>query len=455
MKKFLFTLAFLCSINIFAQPHNWQQQEQPNQRLNYFVQYFDPMQNPIGGNIHVYLEVDSAMFAILTDSVYLKSLDGTTTNASPANIVYSENGVLRNVPVDSLHVAWDKITGKPVISTFSGSWNDLTDKPSVFTPALHTHPWSDIIGAPAFLTAEVDGSVTNEIQTISLVGSTISLSSGGGSISNNDADASVTNELQTLSKTGNQLTLSNSGGTYSVADSDSVTTNEGSLSVGAGTGTTSIINSNTSGSTGITISAGSNVTVTELGNTITIAASTPGTGTVTSVGLSSTDFSVSGSPVTTSGSITANLNTTGVSAGTYDWVTVDTKGRVTSAGNAPVPTIIASGARNFNQAYQISSTRPTTISVSVQISCNLSLTGGQAGNVQLQISPNGSTGWLTVAQFTASNTGTLTIGLNTTQISGGQLVFEDLPAGYYWQLVTTNTTGTPTYNFNGGYQKVF
>lgn len=235
---------------------------------------------------------------------------------------------------------------------------------------------------------------------------------------------------------------------------DGFVTNEGSLTVGAGTGSTSLINSNTSGSTPVTISAGTNITVAEAGNTITIA-STAGNGTVTSVGLTSSDFSVSGSPVTTSGNITADLTTTGVSAGTYDWVTVDTKGRVTAATNAPLPTTIASGGRNFNQAYQISSTRPTTISVSVQISCNLSLTGGQAGNIQLQISANGSSGWITVAQLTASNTGTLTIGLNTTQVSGGQLVYEGLPAGYYWRILTTNTTGTPTYTFNGGFEKVY
>lgn len=180
-----------------------------------------------------------------------------------------------------------------------------------------------------------------------------------------------------------------------------------------------------------------------------------GTGTVTSVDLSSSDLSISGSPVTTSGSITADLTTTGVAAGTYDWVTVDTKGRVTSAANAPLPTTIAAGGRNFNQAYQISFTRPTTISVSVQISCSLSLSGGQAGNVQLQISANGTSGWITVAQLTASNTGTLTIGLNTTQVSGGQLVYEGLPAGYYWRVLTTNTTGTPTYTFNGGFEKVY
>lgn len=329
MKKSLLLITFLCSIGAYAQPHVWQQLEYPNQRLCYFVQYQDPMQNPIGP-IHIYLEVDSAIYMILTDTVYLQSLDGTITHTSPSSLVYAENGILKNVPIDSLHVSWDKITGKPVISTFSGSWNDLEDKPTTFTPSAHTHSWSDITGAPAF-----------------------------------------------------------------------------------------------------------------------------GFGTVTNIGLISSDLSVSGSPVTTSGNITANLTTTGVSVGTYDWVTVDTKGRVTAAGNSPLPTTIAAGGRNFNQAYQISSTRPTTISVSVQISCNLSLTGGQAGNIQLQISANGSSGWITVSQLTASNTGTLTVGLNTTQISGGQLVYEGLPAGYYWRILTTNTTGTPTYTFNGGFEKVY
>jgi hypothetical protein len=54
---------------------------------------------------------------------------------------------------------------------------------------------------------------------------------------------------------------------------DGSITNEGSLTVGAGTATTSLIQSNTSGSTAVTLQAGTNVTLSESGNTITIDAS--------------------------------------------------------------------------------------------------------------------------------------------------------------------------------------
>ncbi len=63
--------------------------------------------------------------------------------------------------------------------------------------------------------------------------------------------------------------------------------------------------------------------------------SSGGGGGVSSVGFSSTDFSVSGSPITGAGTITADLNTSGVSAGSYTSadITVNSKGIITSASN--------------------------------------------------------------------------------------------------------------------------
>jgi hypothetical protein len=130
------------------------------------------------------------------------------------------------------------------------------------------------------------------------------------------------------------------------------------------------------------------------------------------------------------------------------------RGDGTIADLYPVPTPISTGARNFNTAYQVSATRPVQISVSPQVSCSLSLSGGQGGEVVLEISPNGSTGWIYIGQVVGTNTGSLTVGLSTVQVTGGQLI-ADLPVGYYWRLRTNNLTGSPTYTFNGGSYKVY
>ena len=58
--------------------------------------------------------------------------------------------------------------------------------------------------------ADNDNNSSNELQTISKSGSTVTLSNGGGSFTDavNDADASATNELQNLSISGNTLSIS-------------------------------------------------------------------------------------------------------------------------------------------------------------------------------------------------------------------------------------------------------
>ena len=72
------------------------------------------------------------------------------------------------------------------------------------------------------------------------------------------------------------------------------------------------------------------------------SATAAGTGTVTSVGISSTDLTVTGSPVTGAGTITIDLDATGVVAGTYgsstqsSKITVDADGRLTSAASVTI-----------------------------------------------------------------------------------------------------------------------
>jgi hypothetical protein len=75
-------------------------------------------------------------------------------------------------------------------------------------------------------TDDADADPTNEIQTVTLVGTDVTLSNGGGTFTINDADSDPANEIQTVSQSGNLVTLSNGGGTLNVNDSDSDPTNE-------------------------------------------------------------------------------------------------------------------------------------------------------------------------------------------------------------------------------------
>jgi hypothetical protein len=139
-----------------------------------------------------------------------------------------------------------------------------------------------------FSIADDDNSVSNEIQALSLAGNTLSLSSGGGTVTlptgttytagtgisiagnviTNSGDLSNTNELQTISKTGNNATLSNGGGSFTVDDADANATNEiqtlnlvgVNLTLSNGGGTVTL-------PTGTTYTAGTGISI--AGNVIT------------------------------------------------------------------------------------------------------------------------------------------------------------------------------------------
>lgn len=95
--------------------------------------------------------------------------------------------------------------------------------------------------------------------------------SGGNVISNTAPD-------QTVVLTGagiNAISGTYPNFTITGTEVDGSITNEGSLSVGAGIGTTSTIISNTSGSTAVTISASAGLSISEAGSTITLTNSAP------------------------------------------------------------------------------------------------------------------------------------------------------------------------------------
>ena len=118
------------------------------------------------------------------------------------------------------------LNAKSADNVFSGDYNDLTNQPTILTSA-----------------DDADADATNEIQNLTLNGSVLTLSNGGGTVtlptggggtnlssytndvgfitSPNDADSDATNEIQNLTLSGSTLTLSNGGGAITLPSSGS------------------------------------------------------------------------------------------------------------------------------------------------------------------------------------------------------------------------------------------
>jgi hypothetical protein len=125
---------------------------------------------------------------------------------------------------------------------FSGDYSDLTNQPTIPTVPTTVSSFTNDAGYLTTFT-EVDGSITNEIQDLQLVGNNLTITNNGTAttidlssyldntdtqlnesqvdafVSNNgyittEVDGSITNELQSISRTGTTVTLTNGGGSY-------------------------------------------------------------------------------------------------------------------------------------------------------------------------------------------------------------------------------------------------
>jgi hypothetical protein len=174
-------------------------------------------------------------------------------------------------------------------------------------------------------------------------------------------------------------TTSSNGGTITVTALDSLATNEGTLGVGAGSSTTAVINSNTSGASGVTITAGGGISVSETtssnGGNITLTATD---GSVTNEGKLSTRLNT-GADVW----IRSNTSTSddiGIVAGTG----VTISGINSSSGGQIV---VSSPAQTIDTFSVSGSTLSLSLSGDSQPAKTVTLPGGGGGGT-----PAGNTG---------------------------------------------------------------
>jgi len=131
-------------------------------------------------------------------------------------------------------------------------------------------------------------------------------------------------------------------------------------------------------------------------------------GSVNSVAMTSTDFTISGSPITSSGTIVANLATTGVSSGTYG-----------SASQVPVLTINAKGQVTNATTKSISIPTQGLTSVGI-LSASLTVTNSPRitdGNITVETGPTGVTSGVygsnsSIPQITIGPDGRITSAVN-------------------------------------------
>ena len=177
-------------------------------------------------------------FSLTSDnSIFTEDLSPLILTESAVDNMVSDNGYLTaEVDGDATNELQDLIKVGQTIS-LTGGGGSVTDS---YNSAFDTEAEIDAaVSDNGYLTSEVDGSTSNELQTISKSGSTVTLSDGGGSFTDSDTqlsesqvdafvsdngyltsevDGSTSNELQTISKSGSTVTLSDGGGSFTDSD---------------------------------------------------------------------------------------------------------------------------------------------------------------------------------------------------------------------------------------------
>lgn len=127
--------------------------------------------------------------SVHTHSQYIQTVNGVSPDGSGAVTVSS---------------AWDDITGKPttftpaththsytaltdIPSTFTPTahnhvWADITDKPTTFTPSTHTHAYGDLTGIPSTFAPSAHNHPLSEISDATTIGRSIASAADGPAV---------------------------------------------------------------------------------------------------------------------------------------------------------------------------------------------------------------------------------------------------------------------------------
>ncbi len=140
------------------------------------------------------------------------------------------------------------------------------------------------------------------------------------------------------------------------------------------------------------------------------------------------------------------LTASGVSAASYDYITVNAKGIVTGGYN---PVVSDLSTRVSGTAYQASSTSRTyDLDFTLTITIGATLISASDAQVALEISANGTTGWTEYTRARNANSGVLA----AQNIQTSYIQASSIPAGYYYRLVYTNNTGTTSWAYVKGHE---
>jgi len=356
------------------------------------------------------------------------------------NSIYAAGGNSVAIPAQ----AFSSLTGKP--TTLAGY--GITDG----------YPLS---GNPSgFLTAEVDGNPTNEIQAISITGQTVSLSVGGGSFVIPTQTAALTSQQVTTALNYVPLQVEVDGNISN--ELQSLSLNSGSLQLSLGGGTVTL-------------------PTTDLSNYYTKAQSdanykpityTPTTAQVTTaIGYIPLQAEVDGSITNelqtlslTTNSAT-NGNTLAISGGNSviipaPAISLTAGDGIVITGSYPnytislaAPSITNNPARSVTTSTSSTgftiSTKPAFVSYFVTCSTtNPLLVGTSAATVFLEYSTNGGSSWASLQPFGSSSGVGVTVTLQLTVGQTGQIV-SWIPAGANVRIRYA-TTGTATVSYVGG-----